>query len=114
MVRCAGGRGNDGLFLLDFLLTVQDFTADKTKSRASPGLCFHSLANKLRCATLTVQVVVFFLVLSLSALFLLIELAALLSALPSLIVLTGLPALLAGLSALLSLLAIFFHIVCHK
>jgi hypothetical protein len=72
--------------------------------------------NKLRCATLTVQVFVFF-VLSLSALFLLIGLSALLSALTSLTglaLLTGPSALLAGLSALLSLLAVFFHIVCHQ
>jgi len=89
----------------------------KAKSRNEPGtLLTFNWTNKLRRATLTVQVFVFF-VLSLSALFLLIGLSALLSALTSLAglaLLTGLSATLTGLSALLSLLAILFHIVCHQ
>ena len=73
--------------------------------------------RKLRSAALTVPVlVIFFVVLTLTALFwlLLSGLTALL-ALSGLtwLVVSGLPALLA-LSGLTSLLALFLHIVCHE
>ena len=131
MVRRARGRGHDGLLLLEIVLIVEqrclhpwEFCVvprshyelqNKVPERTGTLLTFN-WTNKLRRATLTVQVFVFF-VLSLSALFLLIGLPALLSALTSLAglaLLTGLSATLTGLSALLSLLAILFHIVCHQ
>ncbi len=75
------------------------------------------LSDKLGSAALS-QVVVFFFVLALTALFLLTLLTRLLAAL---LALTGLAALLTRLSTLLSrlptlttLLFVFLHIVCHE
>ncbi len=90
----------------------------KEKSRPTPGLLSHS-RSELGCAALAVQILALFLILA--TFFLLVLLAGLsallgaLTGLALLTLLTGLGTMLAGLPALLStLLAVFFHIICHK
>jgi hypothetical protein len=100
---------------------VELHSPDKNEVPAKKGRDFqvgiYRFEKKLRSATLTVAVLVFFvIVLALAALFrlLLTGLAALLAALSGLSTLTR----LSGLSTLLALseltlLALLFHIVCH-
>jgi hypothetical protein len=71
------------------------------------------LQNKLRCATLTIAILVLFLILTLAALFGLV-----LAGLATLLTLSGLSTLLSvsrlALSELVALLTFLLHVVCHK
>jgi hypothetical protein len=83
------------------------------KSRHAAGTSNSALKRKLGSATLTVAVLILFVGLVLTALFLLV--LAGLTALLALSLLAGLAALLAlaELSALLARVTFFLHIVCH-
>jgi len=103
------GSSFTGCFL-DVILFLQahKLRPPKMKSRHKAGTPIIASKRKLGSATLTVAVLILFLVLVRTALFLLVM--AGLTALLALSLLSGLTALL----ALSGLVTFLFHIVCHK